>query len=64
MGEVRTVRKQSCQRALTRKRTLRYGSALERGDLRLLEDSSERRGSLGSDSVGFETASEGWGGKW
>ena len=48
-----------CQRALTRKRTLRGGGAPERGDLRLLEDSSECRGALGSNIVGSETASEG-----
>jgi len=42
-----------------KERTLKGGGALERGDLRLLEDSSERRGALGSDQVGSETASEG-----
>ena len=43
---------------LTRKRTL-WGGALEVGDLRLLEDGSERSGALGSDSVASETASKG-----
>jgi hypothetical protein len=32
------------------------------GDLRLLEDGSERGGALVSDYVVSETASEGWGG--
>jgi hypothetical protein len=48
-----------CQRALTRKRTLWGGGALEFGDLRLLEDGSERGGALGSDHVVAETADEG-----
>jgi len=39
------------------------GGALEVGDLRLVEDGSERGGALVSDIVFFETASEGWGGK-
>ena len=39
------------------------GSALEVGDLRLLEDGSQRSCSLGSDVVVFETASEGQDGK-
>ena len=51
-----------CQRALTQKRTLRGGGALEIGDLRLLENSSERGGALGSDLVESETVSEEWGG--
>ena len=34
------------------------GGALELGDLRLLEDGSERRGTPVSDVVAFETASE------
>jgi len=37
-------------------------NALEPGDLRLLEDGSERRGALVSDVVEFETASKGWDG--
>jgi hypothetical protein len=44
-----------CQRALTRKRTLWGGDALELGDIRLLEDGGERRGALGSDAVVSET---------
>jgi hypothetical protein len=56
------VREQACQRALTRKRTLWGGYALELGDLRLLEDGSEGGSALGSDVVAFDTASEGWGG--
>eukprot|EP00964_Phaeocystis_antarctica_P012336 scaffold6811_cov55-Phaeocystis_antarctica.AAC.2 len=54
-----TVREYACQWALTRRRTLRGGGALEVGDLRLLEDGGERRGALGSDAVVCETASEG-----
>ena len=51
------------QWALTQeRRTLRGGGALEVGDLRLVENGSERSGSLGSDAVAFETASEGWDG--
>ena len=53
------MREQACQRALTRKRTLWGGSALEVGDLRLVEDGSQRSGALGSDVVDSETASEG-----
>jgi hypothetical protein len=47
---------------LTRNQTLSGGGALELGDLRLLEDGSERGSALVSDVVVFETASEGWGG--
>ena len=54
---------QMCQRALTEKRTLWGGGALEVGDLRLLEDSGERGGTLGSDAVVCKTASEGKDGK-
>ena len=43
---------------LTRKRTL-WGGALEVGDLRLLEDGSERSGALGSDLIAIETAKGG-----
>ena len=57
------VRKQVCQRALTRKRTHAGGGALEVGDLGLLEDGGERGGALGSDAVMFETVSEGQDGK-
>ena len=48
--------------ALTRKRTLWGGGALELGDLRLLEDGSERESALGSDNVAFETVRDraGW----
>ena len=45
-----------CQWALTQKRTPRGGGALEMGDLRLLENSSERGGALGPDVVPVETA--------
>ena len=48
-----------CQRALTQKRTLSGSGAPEVGDLRLLEDGSERGGALVSDVVPIETASEG-----
>ena len=48
-----------CQRALTQKQTLWGGGALEVGDLRLVEDGSQRSGTLGSDVVASETASEG-----
>ena len=49
-----------CQRALTQKQTLLWGGgALEVGDLRLVEDGSQRSGTLGSDVVASETASEG-----
>ena len=48
-----------CQWALTQKRTLWGGGALEVGDLCLLEDGGERGGALGSDVVAPETASEG-----
>ena len=51
-----TVRESVCQWALTQKRTLRGGGALEIGDLRLLENSSERGGALGPDFVPGETA--------
>ena len=53
------MREQACQRALTRKRTLWGGSALEIGDLRLLEDGSERGGALASNLILGETVSEG-----
>ena len=56
------VREQACQRALTQKQTLGRGGALQVGDLRLLEDGSERGGALVSDLVVSETASEGWSG--
>ena len=47
---------------MTQKQTLWGGGAPQVGDLRLLEDGGEREGSLGSDVVDSETASEGWGG--
>ena len=49
----------ACQWALTQKRTLWGGGALQLLDLRLLEDGGERGGALGSDVVAPETASEG-----
>ena len=51
-----------CQRALTRKRTLWAGGALEIGDLRLLEDGSERSDALVSDLIQLKTASKERGG--
>ena len=53
---------EKCQWALTEKRTLSGGGALEVGDHRLLEDGSERGGALDSDLVAHETASEVWDG--
>ena len=47
---------------LTEMRTLWGGGALQLGDLRLLEDGSERSGALSSDFVLSETVSEGWSG--
>ena len=47
---------------MTQKRTLWGGGALQVGDLRLLEDGCERGGTLISDAVASETASEEWGG--
>ena len=55
------VREQACQRALTQRRALLGGGALEVGDLRLLEDCSERGGALVSDKVEPDTARDGWG---
>ena len=46
-------------RALTLKRTLWDGGALQLLDLRLLEDGGERGGALGSDVVVCDAASEG-----
>ena len=46
-----------CQWALTNAN--KGGGALQVGDLRLLEDGSERGGALGSDLVPTETANEG-----
>ena len=57
------VREQMCQRALTEMRTLWGGGALELGDIRLLEDGSERGSALGSNLVASETVSERQGGK-
>ena len=53
------VREQPCQGALTQKRTLWGGGALQLLDLRLHEDGGERRGALGSDVVVRDAASEG-----
>ena len=53
------LREQACQRALTQKRTLWGGGALQLLDLRLLEDGGERGGALGSDVVACHAASEG-----
>ena len=50
-----------CQRALTQKQTFWGGGALEAGNLRLVEDGSQRSGTLGSDAIAPETASEGYG---
>ena len=50
---------EACQGALTQKRTLSGGGALEDGDHSLLEDGSKRRGALSSNRVPAETASEG-----
>ena len=55
------MREKACQWALTPKQTLRGGGALEVGDLRLLEDSSERGGALDSDGIVPETARDGCG---
>ena len=57
MGEVRAVRDQACQWALTQKRTLRGCGALQLLDLRLFEDGGERGGALSSDAVVRDTAS-------
>ena len=51
---------QMCERALSRKQTLGGGSALDVGDLRLLENGSERRGAHVSDLILSETVSERW----
>ena len=53
------VRELECQWALTRKQTFSGGGSLQMGDLRLVEDGSQRSGALGFDAVVFETASEG-----
>ena len=45
----------------TKANASRGSGALEGGDLRLLEDGSERGGALGSDDIAPETASEGYG---
>ena len=58
-GRMGMVRDEACQWALTQKRTLSGGGALQGGDLRLLEDSSERGGALVSDLVETETANKG-----
>ena len=53
------VRDQACQWALTPKQTFWGGGSLQIGDLRLVEDGSQRSGALGSDVVASETVSEG-----
>ena len=59
------VREKACQWALTQKRTLSGGGALEDGDHSLLEDGCERGGALVSDLVPPDTAKhgQGWGGE-
>ena len=59
MGEVGVVRDEACQWALTKRRTLSGGGALEVGDHRLLEDGCERGGALVSDLVPPDTAKHG-----
>ena len=49
---------EECQWALTQKRTLWGGGLPQFGDLRLLEDGSERGGAVGSDVVARETVNE------
>ena len=51
-----------CQRALTLKRTLWGGGALELLDLCLFEDGGERGGALVSDAVASEPVNERWSG--
>ena len=58
-GKMETVREKACQWALTRKRTLWGGGALEIDDIRLVENGSQRGGALGSDAVVCEPVSEG-----
>ena len=48
-----------CQWALTERRTLSGGGALELGDSRLFEDGSKRGGALVSDPVPPDTAKHG-----
>ena len=50
---------EACQGALTQKRTLWGGGALQLLDLRLLEDGGERGGALGADVVVRDAASDG-----
>ena len=50
---------EGCQRALTKRRTLSGGGALEVGDHRLFEDGCERGGALVSDLVVPNTAKHG-----
>ena len=52
-------KRETCQRALTRKRTLWSGGVLQVCDLRLAEDGSECSSTLVFDEVVVETASEG-----
>ena len=46
---------EECQWALTSQKQTLGGGALQIGDLRLLEDGSERKSALGSDTVASET---------
>ena len=48
-------------RGIDKKRTLWGSGTLEMGDLRLVENSSERGGALDSDVIESETARDGWG---
>jgi hypothetical protein len=57
MGEGKTVRKQSCQGALTRKRTLLGGGALERGHgapFECLAQLGDALGGVGAVAINFE----------
>ena len=60
-GGMGTVREKVCQWALTQKRTLSGGGALEDGDHSLLEDGGKRGGALGPDVVAIEAAKHGGG---
>ena len=58
------VREQACQWALTGKRTLLGGGALQTHDLCLLQDGSKRRNALVIKIVALETAKRGVGLGW
>ena len=76
MGEVGAVRDEACQWALTRRRTLGIGSALQRGHRAALEPLTQRNDALSvgnklaliavsvviapTNPVALETAREGW----